>query len=159
MARPKDLIPSFLLTKEQQRVAIEMAAEGESITRIIEELCVTPMAFWQFRQHDPKFQDFFEQARQDGLESIADTLLTIPDTYADVQRGKLKSDNIKWLLSKRKPQVYGDKLELNVHETIDLNDALSQAKSRAATVVPTEGVRIRDAALNLPSESEDEGEG
>ena len=119
------------LTDEQKAKAIEMAVEGESLTRITKELCLSANAFWRARKSDPVFQKTFERARREGLEHIADGLLTITDEEPDVYRARLKSDNAKWLLSKRKPEVYGDRVEVNVNQTVDIRSALDTARQRA----------------------------
>ena len=118
-------------TKEQQQLAIEMASNGDPLRKIIAEICSSEYDFWLYKQHNPDFNNTFEQARQEGLEHIADGLITIADDYVDVQRGRLKSDNAKWLLSKRKPSVYGDKVDIHVSQTIDISTALTEARKRA----------------------------
>lgn len=122
------------LTEEQKKLAIDMAAEGKSITQIVDALCVSNYAFMKMRQHDPLFEQSFEHARHEGLEHIADNLLVVADEYTDVQRARLKSDNAKWLLSKRKPKIYGDKIDVNINQTIDISGALSEAKQRALPI-------------------------
>lgn len=122
------------LTEEQKKLAIDMAAEGKSITQIVDSLCVSNHQFLMLRQNDPVFSESFERARHEGLEHIADNLLVVADEYADVQRARLKSDNAKWLLSKRKPKIYGDKIDVNINQTIDISGALSEAKQRALPI-------------------------
>ncbi len=123
-------VPEY--TKEQLDIAIELASQGEPLRKIIGEMCSTEIDFWTYKQQYPDFRNQFEQARQEGLEHIADGLITIADDYTDVQRGRLKSDNAKWLLSKRKPSVYGDKVDIHVSQTIDISHALSEARARIA---------------------------
>lgn len=118
-------------TEEQLNVAIDMASRGEPLKRIIDEICSTELAFWLYRQHYPEYANTFEQARQEGLEHLADGLITAHEDLVDVQRARLKSDNAKWLLSKRKPSVYGDKVDIHVSQTIDITGALSEARARA----------------------------
>lgn len=118
-------------TAEQRDRAIELAANGEPLKRIIDEICSSEYEFWMYRQQYPDFANLFEGARQEGLEHIADGLMTIADDMVDVQRARLKSDNAKWLLSKRKPSVYGDKVDIHVSQTIDITSALSEARKRA----------------------------
>lgn len=120
-------------TDEQQALAIDLATRGEPLKKIITEICSSELEFWLYRQHYPDFQNRFEQARQEGLEHIADGLITIADDYQDVQRGRLKSDNAKWLLSKRKPSIYGDKVDIHVSQTIDITSALTEARARTLT--------------------------
>lgn len=121
--------PKF--TKEQLDLAIEMASAGEPLSKIIDAICTTKIGFWLYKEHNPDFVLRFERARQEGLEHLADELITIADDNLDVQRSRLKSDNYKWLLSKRKPAVYGDKIDINVNQTIDIGSALKEARSRA----------------------------
>lgn len=136
-------------THEQLEVAIEMASKGEPLKKIIEAICSTEIGFWLYRQHYPDFANSFEQARQEGLEHLADDLITIPDEEKDVQRARLKSDNYKWLLSKRKPSVYGDKVDIHVSQTIDISAALTEARARA--LPSTDVIDVPQVALPLPT--------
>lgn len=120
-----------IYTKEQEDLAIELATNGEPLKVIIGQICSSEYQFYMYRQHNPNFQNRFEQARQEGLEHIADGLITIADEMHDVQRARLKSDNAKWLLSKRKPSIYGDKVDIHVSQTIDIGSALAEARKRA----------------------------
>lgn len=118
-------------TQEQLDLAITLAAKGHSIKEICTQILSDEYEFWVYRQHDPLFANAYTCAREEGLEQIADGLLTAHDDYTDVQRARLKSDNAKWLLSKRKPTIYGDKVDIHVSQTIDIGQALKEARSRA----------------------------
>lgn len=136
MSKFVDKPPEY--TAEQITTAINLAAEGRPLRIIIDALCTSEVAFWNYKQHNPDFLIKFEQARQEGLEHLADELITIADDNLDVQRSRLKSDNYKWLLSKRKPAVYGDKIDINVNQTIDIGSALKEARSRALPQTSTD---------------------
>lgn len=134
-------------TQEQLDIAIDMAAKGEPLKKIVEAMMTYETGFWLYRQQYPDFKLAFEQARQEGLEQMADGLITAADDYQDVQRGRLKSDNVKWLLSKRKPEIYGDKVDIHVSQTIDITAALTEARQRSLQTrsvdvidVPTDGM-------------------
>lgn len=120
-----------MLTPEQQALAIEHAASGKMIKEIPDLILSTDAALRNSRMHDLTFKDLFLQARQSYLESLEDTILRIADEDPDVYRARLKSDNIKWVLSKRIPQVYGDRIDVTVNQTIDISQALSDARKRA----------------------------
>lgn len=120
-----------IYTQEQKDLAIELASQGKPLKDIITQICSSEYEFWLYKQHYPDFNNAFEHARQEGLEHLADGLMTAHDDIVDVQRARLKSDNAKWLLSKRKPSVYGDKVDIHVTQTIDITAALSEAKARA----------------------------
>lgn len=135
-------------TKEQLDKAIELAAEGKPFKIIIDEAMLgSEYAFWLYKQHYPDFNNEFEQARQEGLEHLADGLMTAHDDHTDVQRARLRSDNAKWLLSKRKPSVYGDKVDIHVSQTIDITAALSEARSRALPSQEVIDVPMLNAAV------------
>jgi hypothetical protein len=118
------------LSPEQENIAIQLAADGKSIVEIQEVCKIDSRSFWKYREQYPKFARDFLLARQEGLEQLADSLITTADEYEDVQRGRLKSENIRWLLSKRKPLTYGDRLEVNMTQTVDIGAALLEAKNR-----------------------------
>lgn len=140
-------------TEEQLETAIQMASKGEPLKRIIDEcLLESEYKFWLYRQHYPDFTNNFEQARQEGLEHLADGLMTAHDEYTDVQRARLKSDNAKWLLSKRKPEIYGDKVDIHVSQTIDITAALTEARARAQIPAPEQAVL--DVTPKNPSDSD-----
>jgi len=136
----------FTLTEEQQETAIELASRGCSLNEIIGTIVVTEYGFLKAREHNPEFEARFQSARLEGLEHIADDLIDIADEYADVQRARLKSENMKWLLSKRKPQIYGDKLDVNVTQQVDIATALNEAKKRA---LPQSERDVTDTSTNV----------
>lgn len=122
---------TIVLSDEQIEEALKLAVDGDSIKDIADKILVSHMDFWHYRTHNAVFNQEFDLARQEGLEGLADGLLTIADDLSiDVYRAKLKSDNTKWILSKRKPQIYGDKIDLNVNTNIDISSALNAAKQR-----------------------------
>jgi hypothetical protein len=52
-------------------------------------------------------------------------------TEPDVNRARLIIDTQRWMASKLIPKVYGDKLDINVTQTIDIGSALAEARSRS----------------------------
>lgn len=139
-------VPAY--TKEQLDLAIELAAQGKPLREIIDSIVTTEIDFWTYRQHDHDYQNMFEQARQEGLEHLADGLITAHEDIADVQRARLKSDNAKWLLSKRKPSVYGDKVDIHVSQTIDITAALTEAKARALPAPESMVIDVTDGNVH-----------
>lgn len=98
-------------------------SEGETLT----EICRTPgmparQTVHQWRRRFPQFDDDYMRARADGMESMADELLTIADddtgdllpdgspNHANVGRARLMVDARKFLMSKLSPR-YADKVE------------------------------------------------
>jgi len=123
------------LNEDECNTAISLASEGRSLGRIFEELEISAYYFWKCVEEDTFFEKRFTSARNNGLECIADNLLDIVELEPDVNKARLLSDNSKWILSKRKPKVYGDKIDVNISQTVDIGAALSEAKSRVITEV------------------------
>jgi len=91
------------------------------------------------RVADGRFEADFARARSQGLELLADDLVTADADQPDVARAKLKSENVRWLLSRRLPHQYGDRLNVDLTGQIDLAAALKDAGKRlehVAVVAP-----------------------
>lgn len=119
------------LTKDEENNLISLALAGESIQNIRAVLKLERMDLYRYFEANPDFREEFTRARQEGLDELADSLLNMHEEIQDVQRARLASDNHKWVLSKRKPQTYGDRIDLNVNQTVDIKGALEVAKARA----------------------------
>lgn len=127
---------SIAYTEEQLKIAIDMAVEGKSARKIIEVIHTTSHAFWTYRNENPIFAQKYQDARQEGLELLADDLIDITDRESDVNKARLISENTKWLLSKRKSKTYGDRLDVNINQTVDIGSALLDARARALPQLP-----------------------
>ncbi len=122
-----------------------MAEEGHTLKRIRDALLVEATGFRNYLERNPAFKNRLALARQEGLEELADSLQDIADEIPDVLKARLKSENLRWILSKRKPLVYGDRLDVNVNQTIDIRSALSEAKQRANLAQQTK--QVEDATI------------
>lgn len=143
MANPNPINPNpkIELTESQKETAIKMAAEGKKLREIEEYLGVDAATFMRIKKRDPSFAVEISQARNEALEKLADDLITIVDDYQDTNKARVKSDNIKWVLSKRKSEIYGDRLDVNLTQTVDISGALADARARLS----------RDVTPQLPA--------
>ena len=108
------------------------------------------------------FAQRYRNARDFALGVMEDELLAMADDVAeDPQRSKLQVDTRKWLLSKRMPAVFGDKIEVN-HGLGNIADLLQRLRDSgrlpdpgliestverpAAEVWPIPNPAIREAA-------------
>lgn len=111
-------------------------AEGVTLTAVAVEVGVTPKCIHEWRHRHKNFGEAFSRAEAAGFDRIAEKLLTLADDPGDVQRQRLKSDNLKWFLSKRASKVYGDKQTIDVNTTIDVTNVLAEARARRAALRP-----------------------
>jgi len=119
------------LTREQKIKAIELLSEGLGPVKICRELMITAMEYHQALSEDSDFELQAARAQSIGFDVMADSLLEMNEQYGDVQKARLQSDNIKFILSKRKPQVYGDRIDINLTQTVDISAARAEALRRA----------------------------
>lgn len=123
-------------TKELQEEMLERLSQGESARNICREAhMLSWSAFCAFKRkpENKEFQDQYIVAWEDGLEAweadldkIAhdESRDLIPDGKGGfksdntaVNRDRLKIDTRKWIMCKRMPKKYGDKLEQEVNHT------------------------------------------
>lgn len=142
------------LTAEQKQIAIGLASQGKTLAEIRDAIGISQQEFWEYRQENSDFAEAFARARQEGLEELADGLLTITEEEHDVQKARLRSENVRWLLSKRKPHVYGDRIDLNVNQTIDINAALFEARQRAALPMSYQRPTLEGEAIEIKGQIE-----
>lgn len=101
------------------------------------------LSTFQFKQalNDPLFAALAHDAHERGADALADILLNIDSDAVygdtDVKVMKIKSDNIKWYLSKRFNQQYGEKIVVENTFTADkaITEALARGKERAMKAI------------------------
>lgn len=155
MPKPKKV---FNFTNEQLRNALHMASEGQTVQAIRKYLEIDAFQWYRYLQQNDTFSQLYDEARNNGLEELADSLFDIADKYDDIHRARLKSENIRWILSKRKSKIYGDRQIVDVN-LLNLGNALQEAKGRAGLSDSGNEVidvtkRKQDVMLEMLSDSE-----
>jgi hypothetical protein len=91
---------------------IDRLASGQSLLQI----CALPgmpsrQAFLRRIDDDPLLADRYARARSAGLDVIAEQIVEISeDRSDDPQSRRVRVDSRKWLLSKMRPDKYGDRV-------------------------------------------------
>ena len=101
----------------------ELVSGGESVRKACEAAGVPKTNFLRAVEENQEWQDQYARARQKGadaeferLQDLADELPPL-DAHGKtdsgwVQWNKLRIDTAKWMLSKKRPERYGDRVEL-----------------------------------------------
>ena len=115
---------------------INAATEGRSLKEIALAMGCSYAHMCRAREHNALFAQSLDRARELGWFLQADRLRTLVDDNptVDVHRLRLQADNIKWLLARIMPQVFGDRLEIK-HELVRVDQALSDARARVIPAV------------------------
>lgn len=82
----------------------------------------------------PDVHQKYHSAQKIKSELLIEEIIHIADTEPDVQRSTIMVNTRKWYASKMIPNKYGDKIEVNVSGSIDLNQAIMDAKQRVEKI-------------------------
>lgn len=79
----------------------------------------------------PEFADQYARAREDAADHFADQIIEtvneVRDAKIEPDAGRVIIDGLKWAAGKRKPKVYGDRVQTDVNVTVTLRDLVSEA--------------------------------
>ena len=119
-------------------------AEGETLRSICRDEGMphaSTVVFWVNK--DPDFAKRYAHARSQGLDVMAESIVDIADDLTeDPNSRRVRVDSRKWLLSKMRPDKYGDRVSLDGKLGLEVND-LTKIRANVTAVI---------AATNLPPE-------
>jgi hypothetical protein len=124
-------------------------AEGNSIRKVCvadDMPCTTSVFKWLAKY--PEFAEQYARACADRREVRKEQLFDVPlDPDIEPARGRLLSDNIKWVLAKEEPRKYGEKIahEVSVRKAEELNDdELAAIAGSAGAAAPSLSAGLTD---------------
>lgn len=146
-----------------QMTFCELVANRSTIEEAVRKVGWNAKQYYRMRHEQPAFDLAVVRAREMAQDAWVDKLPEIAQNEPDVQRARLLSDNVKWAAARIKPRAYGDRLDLNITQTIDIGSALAEARNRAAlrprcdpdNVIDGQAVDItgRDDAISVDKQS------
>lgn len=110
---------------------LRMMAFGSTPAAACEKLGIHYTQPYNWRKQEPTFARTMDRARRVGEQHLEQRLLDIP-FEEDPAVARLFSENAKWVLGRRNPSVYGDKVEVNTTATISIRDAMKEGMERAS---------------------------
>lgn len=110
--------------------ALDGAAQGKTLNEIAELAGVSFGTWCAMLRENNALAQSYASAREIGHDVLADQLLKIPLEQEDVNRARLLSDNIKWVLARRASGKYGDKLSVDISGTVDLTAIMADSAKR-----------------------------
>lgn len=143
MSLPYDYYPAVLY-------AINEFGQGRTLTEACDLANIEIPTFKKYVDNDPTLQDLYAEAEVRSYDAMADALVNIDNHkihgQSDSRMAKVISENIKWVLSRRDPKRFGERIEVKHEVTMDraITDALNAARSRSATVIEHKPV-VEDA--------------
>lgn len=111
---------------------IHLVYEGSTLREGLKKVGLSWKVFDKVGQRYPDLQGDITRARVLRVESLAQEVIEIADTEEDPQKARNMIDARKWYASKIAPKTYGDRVDVNVTETVNIRHALDDARARVA---------------------------
>jgi hypothetical protein len=111
----------------------EYADKG--LVKVLKKYHVDVSTFFKFLVKHPQLAECFDAMQLARSEVYADEIVTIADEDPNPLRARNRIEARKWAASKFKPAKFGDRIDVNITETIDIRGALADARARSLTVV------------------------
>jgi hypothetical protein len=113
------------------------------------------IAKWDWHHYIEEHQEAkiaYQKAREYVLENHVEQIVQIADTDENPHRARLRCDVRKWIASKLKPNVYGDRMELNVTNSIDIRAAIEAGRARMRDVSTQDELPQRDLETEIKNQ-------
>lgn len=147
------------------RQVLAIVTEGKTVPAALRDLG-EPMSLSYFLRklkRSPDLAREYEEARQAQAMSMADQVIDIADSERDSARARNMIDARKWLASKLDPRVFGDRLELNIEQSVSIKSALQAAEARVLrpisdlrNVQEAQVIEYNDQITHEPADNESE---
>lgn len=108
---------------------------GKSLKLALEHLKIEPYAFFQYLSTDNARITRYSLARENKADMLAEEIIDIADTDPDPNSARIRVETRRWYASKLRPKVYGDKIDVNINQTVDISAALSDAQKRREKLI------------------------
>lgn len=123
---------------------IHIMLEGITLSDALKRADISTQTFAEILANDRVVASAYARAREIQADIEVDQALVIADNEPDAQKARNQIDIRKWRASKHKSRVYGERIDLNVQQTIDISSTLAAAKSRLLLPVAD---RVDDAQV------------
>lgn len=138
-----------LIKADKLKTLVSEIYEGKPIVKALKEHEVTRYQFYEDLASEPQLSESYARAQLAKAEICAEEIIEIADTETDAQIARNKIDARKWYASKMRPDKYGDRIDVNVTNTVDIRAALSEAHNRIRDVIAIKPVQITASVDDL----------
>ena len=149
---PHEIVPKIMR-------CFDLIRQGRSPTASARDCLITWGTVRRYCDKDDDLRSMMLEAIQEGQDTLADILLEIDrDPHygqSDPAMAKIISENIKWLLARRRPQEYGDRQTVDVNLKADavILAALNAAKLRTPPMLELQATPVAPALIDAEVEA------
>lgn len=112
------------------RKAITLISEGATLKLALETVGLTRWLFASAVSSVRELATDYARAREISADFLVDEALDVVKNEPDVQRAREIANMHRWAAGKFNAKRYGERIDLNVTQTIDVSDALKEARAR-----------------------------
>ena len=103
---------------------------GDTLKDALQKVGISQPYFHELLGSDKKSALAYARATELRADNLADEALQIADNEPDAAKARNQIQVRQWLASKLYAKRYGDRIDLNVTQTIDIGSTLAEARSR-----------------------------
>lgn len=138
------------LTEQEIEWLIDDTLHGRQIDQTIEKFDTkwTRATWSKLLKEQPEVKRLVDEAEADSVEFLANDLLNVHrnPNITSKDMAVQYSNNLKAILAARKPEKYGNKIDLNLNGQISIKGNIEKANERIAAVMREVGPAILKAA-------------
>lgn len=128
--------PNASCTPEIFELVIASLYEGKTPAHVVEEqrentAFPTLSTIHKYAMADNARKKTYADAREACADMMADQVVLHADSNVDPQRAANRMKARQFWASKLKPKVYGDKLDIDLNQRVDVSIAIQAARARA----------------------------
>ena len=128
---------------------IQLILDGCSLKEATKEAGIDVFKFNRMLQGDKAAAQAYARAVEIRADILADEALHIADTENDAAKARNQIGVRQWLASKLYAKRYGDRIDLNVTQTIDIGNTLAEARARLLPVRDQQNVIDVESRMNM----------
>lgn len=133
--------------------AITEVAGGGNLFRYLKDIGLPNIRFYELVESIPVLSGEYARAKRARAEFVAQDIVEIADTEEDAQRARNRIQARQWYASKILPKEYGDRMDINVSQTIDIGSALAEARARVLRPVCDQSDIVDVQAVDLTGQN------
>ena len=119
---------------DQLKTIIASLLDGVPLRDAIRHANLTPRQFQIGLAHDKEAAMAYARAQEIKADMLADEVVAIADSDSDPAKVRNQMQARQWLASKLYAKRYGDRIDLNVSQTLDIGSTLAEARARLRPV-------------------------
>lgn len=144
------------VTTDRIKEVLDLVEESKDIFDALKQKRMSANVFFAALKLNPELAGFYNEQRKYAIEAFLEDSISLVRNAEDkleLKKAEIELEYFKWKAEKLIPEVYGAKVQIDVHKTIDIRGALDEAESRAKDYINTVFRKVEEPVqVLLPTE-------